>query len=182
MSNQIQLRERASYFYYARSWRQQTNPSRKKFSPQFFTFTSGWKCYKTIGSYVSCAFIEIWGTWEVWRALKKLELLLRIFRALQTSSVLHISMNARWRMNQLLIRATTITIPLAWFQLPAEKLKKFDGLQYNHMEIHRKLSSQLLGEEAIDHGVDANISVCFSICFALDIYCQSSNDPLTPKI
>ena len=29
-------------------------------------------------------------------------LLLRIFRALQTSCVLHISMNARWRMNQLL--------------------------------------------------------------------------------
>ena len=29
----------------------------------------GWKCYKTIGSYVSCAFIEIWSTWEVWRAL-----------------------------------------------------------------------------------------------------------------
>ena len=30
------------------------------------------------------------------------EQLLRIFRALQTSRVLHISMNARWRMNQLL--------------------------------------------------------------------------------
>ena len=28
--------------------------------------------------------------------------LLRIFRALQTSRVLHISMNARWLMNQLL--------------------------------------------------------------------------------
>ena len=28
---------------------------------------------------------------------------LRIFRALQTSRVLHISMNARWRMNQLLM-------------------------------------------------------------------------------
>ena len=38
-------------------------------------FLSGWKCYKTIGSYVSCAFINIWSTWEVWRALKKLELL-----------------------------------------------------------------------------------------------------------
>ena len=43
------------------------------------------------------------------RAFKKLELLsasleqfLRIFRALQTSRVLQISMNARWRMNQLL--------------------------------------------------------------------------------
>ena len=32
----------------------------------------------------------------------RLEQLLRIFRALQTSHVLHISMNARWRMNQLL--------------------------------------------------------------------------------
>ena len=37
-------------------------------------FPSGWKCYKTIGSYISCAFIEIWSTWEVWRALKMLEL------------------------------------------------------------------------------------------------------------
>ena len=64
-------------------------------------FPSGWKCYKTIGSYVICAFIEIWSTWEVWRALKKLEQL-RIFRALQTSRVLHISMNARWSMNQVL--------------------------------------------------------------------------------
>ena len=32
----------------------------------------------------------------------RLEQLLRIFRALQTSRVLRISMNARWRMNQLL--------------------------------------------------------------------------------
>ena len=30
MSDQIQLHERASYSYCARSWRQQTNPSRKK--------------------------------------------------------------------------------------------------------------------------------------------------------
>ena len=34
--------------------------------------------------------------------------LLRIFRALQTSRVLHISMNARWRMNQLLINIQSI--------------------------------------------------------------------------
>ena len=74
----------------------------------FTTFKpSGWKCYKTIGSYVSRAFIEIWSTWEVWRALKKLELLYassnsqRIFCALQTFRVLHISMDARWRMKQL---------------------------------------------------------------------------------
>ena len=36
-------------------------------------FPSGWKCYKTIGLYVSCTFIEIWSTWEVKRVLKKLE-------------------------------------------------------------------------------------------------------------
>ena len=78
MPNQIQLRERASYSYCARPWRQQTNPSRKK------NFPSGWKCYKTIGSYISCAFIEIWSTWEVWRALKKLELLSATPRATLT--------------------------------------------------------------------------------------------------
>ena len=44
-------------------------------------FPSGWKCYKTIGSGVSCAFVEIWSTWEVWRALKKLGLLLATPRA-----------------------------------------------------------------------------------------------------
>ena len=74
--NQIQLREHASCSYCARSWRQQTSLERKK-------FPSVWKCYKTICSYVSCAFIEIWS----------------IFRDLQTSRVLHISTNARWRMN-----------------------------------------------------------------------------------
>ena len=61
MSNQIQLRERALYSYCARSWRQQTNQISKP---------SGWKCYKT----VSCAFIKIWSTWEVWRALKNVSL------------------------------------------------------------------------------------------------------------
>ena len=51
----------------------------------FTTFKPlGWKCYKTIGSYVSCAFIEIWSTWEVWRALKKLELLSATPRATLT--------------------------------------------------------------------------------------------------
>ena len=82
-------------------------------------FPSGWKCYKTIGSCVSCAFIEIWSTWEVWRALKKLELLLatplatlNIFSALQTSQVLHISMNVRWRMNQLLNSADEVVVKL----------------------------------------------------------------------
>ena len=53
MSNQIQLRERASYSYCARSWRQQTNQISKP---------SGWKCYKT----VSCAFIKIWKGFPLW--------------------------------------------------------------------------------------------------------------------
>ena len=86
--NQIQLRESASYSYCARSWRQQTNPSRKKNSIRL-------KCYKTIGSYVSCAFKSC--------SRLCLEQLLRIFRAPQTSRVLHTSMNARWRINQLFI-------------------------------------------------------------------------------
>ena len=80
MSNQIQLRECASYSYCAYSWRQQTHPSKKKFS-------IGLKCYKTIGSYISCVFIEIWSTWEVWRVLKKLELLLAMPRA----TLMHLS-------------------------------------------------------------------------------------------
>ena len=57
--------------------------SRENINP-FTTFKpSGWKCYKTIGSYVSCASIEIWSTWEVWLCLEQL---LRIFRAFQTSA------------------------------------------------------------------------------------------------
>ena len=80
--------------------------------PQAKKFPWGWKCYKTIGSCISYAFIEIWSTWEVWRALEKLELLwvrleqlLCIFHALQTSCVLHILMNTCWCMNQLLTAA-----------------------------------------------------------------------------
>ena len=75
------MRECASYSYCAYSWRQQTHPSKKK------NFPVGWKCYKTIGSYISCVFIEIWSTWEVWRVLKKLELLLAMPRA----TLMHLS-------------------------------------------------------------------------------------------
>ena len=51
-------------------------------------FPSGWKIYKTIiGSYVICAFIEIWSTREVWRALKKLELL----SATPQATLMHLS-------------------------------------------------------------------------------------------
>ena len=48
------------------------------------------------------AFIEIWSTWEVWRALKMLRVARGVAKsnssflsALQTSQVLHISMNAQ---------------------------------------------------------------------------------------
>ena len=104
MSNQIQLRERASYSYCARSWRQQTSPSRKKIFHQVenvikqLVYTSAVRSsrYEALGKFgehsrsYSCSRL-------------RLEQLLRIFRALKTSRVLHISMNARWRMNQLLI-------------------------------------------------------------------------------
>ena len=63
LCNQIQLHKCTSYSYCACSWRQQTNPLRKKNFP--------W----TIGSCISCGFVKIWSIWEVWRALKKLELL-----------------------------------------------------------------------------------------------------------
>ena len=38
----------------------------------------------------------------------RLEQLLRIFRALQTFRMLHISMKARWHMNQLLISSQSL--------------------------------------------------------------------------
>ena len=49
------------------------------------------------------AYVEILSTWELWRALKRLELheaapratLIRLFRALQTSQVLNISTYAQ---------------------------------------------------------------------------------------
>ena len=75
------MHKHASYSYYARSWRQQKIPREKN-------FPLGQKCYKTIGSYVSCVFIEIWSTWEVWKALKKLELLSAMPQALQPYKVL----------------------------------------------------------------------------------------------
>ena len=102
MSNQIQLRERASYSYCARSWRLQTNPSRKN-------FPSSWKCYKTIGSYVSCAFIEIWSTWGVWRALKKLELLSAMPRAALTRLSCSPNLQTKPRM-PLLVRSYIIVV------------------------------------------------------------------------
>ena len=58
--------------------------SRGNINPFTTLKPSGRKCYKTIVSYFSCVFIEIWSTWEVWRALKKLELLLAMPQATLT--------------------------------------------------------------------------------------------------
>lgn len=55
----------------------------------------GWHYYKTIDSYVSCAFMGIWSTWKVLRAARVAEQLL--------PCVPHIPMDAHWHMNQFLI-------------------------------------------------------------------------------
>ena len=77
--------------------------------PREKKFPSGWKCYKTIvhTSSMRSSRYEALGrfgehstSWSCSRL--RLEQLLCIFRALETSRVLHILMNARWRMNQLL--------------------------------------------------------------------------------
>ena len=96
----------ASYSYCARSWRQQTNPLRKK------KFPLGWKCYKTIGAYVSYVFIEIYmkhaGSLESTRevrvawgyALSNSYTSFVLFKL--PACFIYISMNTHWRMNQLL--------------------------------------------------------------------------------
>ena len=100
--NQIQLREHASYSYCARSWCQQTNPSRKN------NFPWGSKCYKTIDSYVSCVFIEIWSTWEVWRALKKLEFL----SAMPQATLTHLSCSSNFLHASYLYERTLMYEPI----------------------------------------------------------------------
>ena len=102
LCNQIQLREHASYSYCARSWCQQTNPSRKN------NFPWGSKCYKTIDSYVSCVFIEIWSTWEVWRALKKLEFLL----AMPQATLKHLSCSSNFLRASYLYERTLMYEPI----------------------------------------------------------------------
>ena len=102
LCNQIQLREHASYSYCARSWCQQTNPLRKK------NFPWGSKCYKTIDSYVSCVFIEIWSTWEVWRALKKLEFL----SAMPQATLKHLSCSSNFLRASYLYERTLMYEPI----------------------------------------------------------------------
>ena len=102
LCNQIQLREHASYSYCARSWCQQTNPSRKN------NFPWGSKCYKTIDSYVSCVFIEIWSTWEVWRALKKLEFL----SAMPQATLTHLSCSSNLLCASYLYECTLMYEPI----------------------------------------------------------------------
>ena len=76
--------------------------------PREKNFPSGWKCYKTIGSYVSCAFMEIWSTWEVWRALKKLKLLSAMPRATLT----HLSCSPNFPRASYLDERTRTCVPI----------------------------------------------------------------------
>ena len=110
MSNQIQLRECASKSYCARSWRQQTHPSWKKIFHQVenvikqLVHTSAVRSsrYEALGKF---------GEHSRSQSCSRLclEQLLHIFHALQTSRMLHISMNAQWRMNQLLMKGLFCT-------------------------------------------------------------------------
>ena len=134
MSNQIQLRERASYFYCARSWRQQTNPSRKKIFHRVENVlkqlvhtsavrSSRYEALGKFGEHERCVRVARGvavrssavrsSRYEARGKFGEHERCVRVARgvaesnssflsALQTSRVLHISMNARWRMNQLL--------------------------------------------------------------------------------
>ena len=94
MSNQIQLRERASYSYCARSWRQ-----------------------------------------------LRLEQLLRIFRALQTSRVLHISMNTQLTYEPIvkydIINLIFGTVDIEWKMY--DLYYQAEGKAYNSVRSIRKL-------------------------------------------
>ena len=83
-------------------------------------FPSGWKCYKTIGSYVSCAFIEIWSTWEVWRALKKLELLSATPRATLT----HLSCSPNFPCASYLDERTLMYEPIVNWDKKQDNIKR----------------------------------------------------------
>ena len=76
------MHERTSYSYCACSWHQQINPSRN--SCHNFLLWDFVENFIEKLVHVSCAFIEIWSTWEVWRALKKLEFLLAMPQATLT--------------------------------------------------------------------------------------------------
>ena len=89
--------------------------------PQEKTFPSGWKCYKTIGSYVSCAFIEIWSTWEVWRTLKKLELL----SAAPQATLTHLSCSPNFPRTSYLNECTLTYEPIVKCQIWPAILFKF---------------------------------------------------------
>ena len=83
-------------------------------------FPSGWKCYETIGSYISCAFIEVWSTREVWRALKKLELL----SATPLATLTHLSCSPNFPRASYLDERTLTYEPivksqLTWIRIPS---------------------------------------------------------------
>ena len=81
-----------------------------------------WKCYKTIGSYVSCAFIKIWSTWEVWRALKKLELLSATPRA----TLMHLSCSPNFLHASYLVERMLMYEPIVnlWFYMKWQHMQQ----------------------------------------------------------
>ena len=103
--------EHVSYSYFVRSWHQKTNPLRKKIFHwvenviKQLDHTSAvcllrYEALEKFGEYsrsLSCS----------WLCLKQLSC---IFHALQTSCMLHISMNACWSINQLLIMSQNLCI------------------------------------------------------------------------
>ena len=90
-------------------------------------FPSCWKCYKTIGSYVSCAFINIWSTWEVWKALEKLELLSATPRATLT----HLSCSPNFPRASYLDERTLTNEPIVKYRLNKQGgVKVVDHLSY----------------------------------------------------
>ena len=104
--------------------------------PREKNFPLGWKCYKTIGSYVSCASIEIWSPWEVWRALKKPGATLT---HLSCSPNIPRSFISRWTHADIWTIAksqlTWIRIPsLTWRTVKSSLLAPYSGL------VHRRAS------------------------------------------
>ena len=109
---------------------------KKSLEKKFFTTfkPSGWKCYKTIGSYISCAFIEIWSTCEVWRAFKKLELL----SAMPRATLVHLSCSPNFPHASYLDERTLTNEPIVNF-IKKEFFHKYKVIEDNIVFTFAKL-------------------------------------------
>ena len=116
-----------------------------------------WKCYKTIGSYVSCVFIEIWSTWEVWRALKKLELLSAMPRATLT----HLSCSPNFPCASYLDERM-----LTYEQIVKYTIKRW--MHWRHILFHLNSQNPLLFN--LDIVVETNEKITF-FCYTISLVC-----------